>query len=156
MLTFADGTRLRFGHPWATRSCPDILHRNLLAQRRLCMCSLSLSSPQQKDLPRCSAHLQALSTEIPSTDSPSVSSLSSLATAQAGGGPPTAQQIHTARILLALLSAPPTYALPLNTLKEVLSQGGGAVGTRPIYACVAKRLLKIERGGGEQVVKFDV
>ena len=105
-----------------------------------------------KSLLCSSAHLQALSTESPSPDSPSVSSLSSLATAQAGGGPPTAQQIHTARILLALLSAPPNYSMPLNALKEVLNNAG----TRPIYACVAKRLLKIERGGGEQVVKFDL
>lgn len=55
--------------------------------------------------------------------------------------------------------------MPLVRLKEALSAksagtGIGAVGgsgvTRPIYGCVAKRLLKIDRGGGEQVVKFDV
>ncbi|KAI0093281.1 hypothetical protein BDY19DRAFT_1045526 [Irpex rosettiformis] len=103
------------------------------------------------------AHLQALSAQNPSTDSPSVSSLSSLSTAQPGGGPPTAQQIHTARILLALLSAPPSYSMPLNALKEILNNGTAiGAGTRPIYACVAKRLLKIERGGGEQVVRFDL
>jgi hypothetical protein len=103
------------------------------------------------------AHLQSMSTQTPSLGSPSTSSLSSLAT----GGPPTqptAQQILTARMLLVLLDSPPSYSIPLNALKDALSKGeGNAVGvTRPIYNCVAKRLLKIERGGGEQVVKFDV
>ena len=59
-------------------------------------------------------------------------------------------------MLLALLKAPPQYALPLNKLKEVLSARGALAVTKPIYGCVAKRLLKIERGGREQVVKFDV
>ena len=48
-------------------------------------------------------------------------------------------------------------AAPLNKLKELLSVQGNLIGqavSRPIYACVAKKLLKIERGGGEQVVKF--
>ena len=71
-----------------------------------------------------------------------------------GGGQPTPQQIHGARILLSFkLSAPPNYSMLLNIFyKEVLNNAG----TRPIYACVAKRLLRIERGGGEQVVKFDL
>jgi hypothetical protein len=59
--------------------------------------------------------------------------------------------------------------MPLNKLKEVLASKvkgddpgaaanllGGQVTTRALYACVAKKLVKIERGGGEQVVKFDV
>jgi hypothetical protein len=59
--------------------------------------------------------------------------------------------------------------MPLNKLKEVLASKvkgddksaathllGGQVTTRVLYACVAKKLVKIERGGGEQVVKFDV
>lgn len=56
--------------------------------------------------------------------------------------------------------------MPLNKVKESLtakaSTGGSAVliagqgTTRVIYGCVAKRLIKIDRGGGEQVVKFDV
>lgn len=59
--------------------------------------------------------------------------------------------------------------MPLNKLKEVLASKvngddkgtaaslfGGQVTTRALYACVAKKLMKIERGGGEQVVKFDV
>jgi hypothetical protein len=56
--------------------------------------------------------------------------------------------------------------MPLNKVKEMLttkastSGGGGIIlggqsTTRVLYACVAKRLLKIERGG-EQIVKFDV
>jgi len=60
--------------------------------------------------------------------------------------------------------------MPLNKLKDVLTSKvktsggagattnllGGQVTTRTLYACVAKKLVKIERGGGEQVVKFDV
>lgn len=49
--------------------------------------------------------------------------------------------------------------MSLNKLKEILSGQGSVRGqaiTRPIYGCVAKKLLKIERGGGEQVVKFDI
>jgi hypothetical protein len=47
--------------------------------------------------------------------------------------------------------------MSLNKLKEALAEGGGSAGgTRTMYACVAKKLIKIERGGGEQVVKFDI
>ena len=28
-------------------------------------------------------------------------------------------------------------------------------GTRALYGCVAKKLVKIDRGGGEQIVKFN-
>lgn len=43
---------------------------------------------------------------------------------------------------------------PSGSLVGVL---GGPQGTsRVLYGCVAKRLIKIDRGGGEQVVKFDV
>lgn len=62
-------------------------------------------------------------------------------------------------MLLALLSSPPSYSKSLNSLKEVLSKAEGesfGAITKPIYGCVAKRLLKIDRGGGEQVVRFDV
>ena len=55
--------------------------------------------------------------------------------------------------------------MPLNKAKDMLaskaragsssiSTGQGA--TRILYGCVAKRLIKIERGGGEQIVKFDM
>ena len=80
---------------------------------------------------------------------------------------PTAQQVLTAHMLLALLGAP-SQALTLRDLKDSLSAKavsvgadtgagllGGSAVTKPLYGCVAKRLLKIERGAGEQVVKFD-
>ncbi|KAL4253499.1 hypothetical protein ABKN59_002089 [Abortiporus biennis] len=115
------------------------------------------------------AHLQSLSSQALSPTSPTASSHSSLSTLN----PPTqttSQQVLTAHVLLALLSSPPTYSMSLNKLKEILLEksgaerggiGGRAVGTgtavtRPIYGCVAKRLLKIERGGREQVVMFDI
>ncbi|KAI0674826.1 hypothetical protein C8Q78DRAFT_1075188 [Trametes maxima] len=118
------------------------------------------------------AYLQELSNHAPTPASPSASSFSSLSgTAPAGANSaPTAQQVLTAHMLLMLLGAP-SYALTLRTLKEDLAgkaasigAGGGASAgllggsavTKPVYGCVAKRLLKIERGAGEQVVKFDL
>lgn len=69
----------------------------------------------------------------------------------------------TARLLLALLEAPPHFALPLAKVKELLS-ARESVGTmagasnRVLYGCVAKRLMRIDRdrGKGEQTVRFDV
>ena len=71
-------------------------------------------------------------------------------------------------MLLALLGVP-SQALPLAELKQILTEkaasvgastGAGLIGgsavTKPLYGCVAKRLLKIERGTREQVVKFDL
>jgi len=77
---------------------------------------------------------------------------------------PTAQQVLTASLLTMLLSSTPNYSLPLNQVKENLNlkaktSGMSVVGqgtTRVLYGCVAKRLVKIDRGGREQVVKFDI
>lgn len=109
------------------------------------------------------AHLQSVSALVPTPSSPSQSSLLS---ANAAPSQPTPHQILTAHLLLTLLSCPPKFSMPLNKLKESLavkaSTGGSAAlvagqgTTRVLYGCVAKRLVKIERGGGEQVVKFDV
>jgi hypothetical protein len=55
-------------------------------------------------------------------------------------------------MILALLAAAPTnYAVPLAKLKAEALDGS----TRALYACVAKKLVKIDRGGGEQIVRFD-
>lgn len=115
------------------------------------------------------AHLQSISSQSPSPASPSAASLSSVSAApNPPSSHPTTQQILTAHLLLTLLSSPPNFSMPLNKLKELLSSKvkgdgsastnllGGQVTTRALYACVAKKLVKIERGGGEQVVKFDV
>ncbi|KAK0212981.1 hypothetical protein DFS33DRAFT_1377428 [Desarmillaria ectypa] len=109
------------------------------------------------------AHLQSISALVPTPSSPSQSSLLS---ADAVPSQPTPHQILTAHLLVTLLSCPPKFSMPLNKVKESLaakaSTGGSAVlvagqgTTRVLYGCVAKRLIKIERGGGEQVVKFDV
>ncbi|KAG2031292.1 hypothetical protein BDR03DRAFT_972865 [Suillus americanus] len=101
------------------------------------------------------AHLESLSSQTPSPTSPTASSFSSLAPSMITGQP-TSQQIATCQLLLTLLKQP-GFSMSLNKLKEALAEGGGSVGgTRTMYACVAKKLIKIERGGGEQVVKFDV
>lgn len=110
---------------------------------------------------RYSTHLLAIAAQEPSPASPSVASVSSLSTLNdPASGQATTQQILIAHLLLTLLSAGPTFAMGLNKLKEaVSSKVGGIAGqgvTRALYGCVAKRVLKIERGGGEQVVKFDV
>ncbi|KAJ7675066.1 hypothetical protein B0H17DRAFT_152570 [Mycena rosella] len=110
------------------------------------------------------AHLQTVAALTPTPASPSttISSLTGPASTA-----PTPQQILTAHLLLALLATGPNFSMPLNKVKEALaakaSASGGAGGvlggqstTRALYACVAKRLVKIERGGGEQVVKFDL
>lgn len=63
-----------------------------------------------------------------------------------------------------LLSATPHYALPLNQVKENLAlkaktsgiSVAGQGAARILYGCVAKRLIKIDRSGREQVVKFDI
>jgi len=63
-----------------------------------------------------------------------------------------------------LLSATPNYSMSLHDVKETLtlkakSSGVAIVGqsaTRVLYNCIAKRLVKIDRGGREQVVKFDI
>lgn len=101
------------------------------------------------------AHLESLSSQTPSPTSPTASSFSSLAPSVVPGQP-TSQQIATCQLLLTLLKQP-GFSMTLNKLKEALAEGGGSAGgTRTMYACVAKKLIKIERGGGEQVVKFDV
>ncbi|KAI0768667.1 hypothetical protein BD413DRAFT_614186 [Trametes elegans] len=116
------------------------------------------------------AYLHELSIHQPTPASPSASSFSSLSGAAPGppGAGPSAQQVLTAHMLLALLGAP-RHALTLRALKETLGAKaagigaetgagllGGSAVTKPVYGCVAKRLLRIERGAGEQVVKFDL
>ncbi|TBU40912.1 hypothetical protein BD309DRAFT_1011154 [Dichomitus squalens] len=114
------------------------------------------------------AYLRELATHSPTPSSPSASSFSSFSAPSGPNAAPTAQQVLTAHMLLALLTAP-GHAQSLRVLKEDLTQkaasigtstGAGLIGgsavTKPLYGCVAKRLLKIERGAGEQVVKFDL
>jgi hypothetical protein len=84
--------------------------------------------------------------------------------ATASAQSPTSQQVLTAHLLVALLEATPQYALPLAKVKEILcargERGVAVIGSgasiRVLYGCVAKRLVRIDRGGGEQIVRFDV
>ncbi|KAH9940528.1 uncharacterized protein BXZ73DRAFT_88747 [Epithele typhae] len=114
------------------------------------------------------SYLRELSTHELSPSSPSASSFSSLSAPAGPSSVPTAQQVLTAHMLLILLESP-SQSLTLRVLKENLSAKatsvgansaaaliGGSAVTKPLYGCVAKRLLKIERGAGEQVVKFDL
>lgn len=91
-----------------------------------------------------SALVESLATRSPSPNSPT-SSISSTSSASAD---PTPHQVNTAQLLHALLTAP-NHAMPLNQLKVVIG------GTRALYACVAKKLIRIDRGGGEQIVLFN-
>ncbi|KAF8828964.1 hypothetical protein HHX47_DHR3000991 [Lentinula edodes] len=106
------------------------------------------------------SHLQTLSNMTPTVASPthSVSTVSN-----SSNTPPTAQQILTAHLLIALLSSE-TLSLPLNKVKELLAAKASTSGSaamvsghpKALYGCVAKRLLKIERGAAGQVVRFDI
>ncbi|KAJ4494084.1 hypothetical protein C8J55DRAFT_175591 [Lentinula edodes] len=106
------------------------------------------------------SHLQTLSNITPTVASPahSVSTVSN-----SSNTPPTAQQILTAHLLLALISSE-TLSLPLNKVKELLAAKASTSGSaamvsghpKALYGCVAKRLLKIERGAAGQVVRFDI
>ncbi|KAJ8696544.1 hypothetical protein PTI98_006408 [Pleurotus ostreatus] len=106
------------------------------------------------------AHLQTLAAQTTVPPSPSATSLSSLASAPTDQ--PTFQQIMTAFLLLRLLSEAPSYSLLLNVVKDAISSKGSELGaatstqsSRVMYACIAKRLIKIDRKQGEQTVKFD-
>jgi len=110
-----------------------------------------------------SAYLQQLSEQSAQPASPITSTASS--TSAEGSNLPTFQQIQYAHLLTMLLSASPHYSMPLNKVKENLaikakSSAGAAAGgqgtTRVLFGCVAKRLVKIDRGGREQIVKFDI
>ncbi|KAH8119461.1 hypothetical protein DFH11DRAFT_1722966 [Phellopilus nigrolimitatus] len=126
-----------------------------------------------------SALLQNLAAQTPPPSSPSALSHStfSLTSPPADPAQPSAHQILTAHLLLALINAPPKHAMPLAAAKAALAAaglggppptpgiglrvglltgGGQALETRALYGCVAKRLLKIDRGGREQTVRFDV
>ncbi|KAJ3889295.1 hypothetical protein GG344DRAFT_78944 [Lentinula edodes] len=106
------------------------------------------------------SHLQTLSNMTPTVASPthSVSTVSN-----SSNTPPTAQQILTAHLLVALISSE-TLSLPLNKVKELLAAKASTSGSaamvsghpKALYGCVAKRLLKIERGAAGQVVRFDI
>jgi len=66
----------------------------------------------------------------------------------------TSQQIATCQLLLTLLKQL-SFSMSLNKLKGALVGGGGSAGgTRTMYACVAKKLIK--GGSGEQIVKSSV
>ncbi|KAF5369374.1 hypothetical protein D9758_002682 [Tetrapyrgos nigripes] len=103
------------------------------------------------------AHLRYLSSLTPVPASP-VQSVSSLSTAARANAPPTPQQILTATLLFALLSAP-GHSLSLNKVKEVITAKASTSGsaamvaghTRILYGCVAKRLLKIDRDLGSRL-----
>jgi hypothetical protein len=118
--------------------------------------------------------LQNIAAQNPSPSSPSTHSTLSLAANTSNtSSAPTAYQILTAHLLITLLSTS-HYSMPLKDLKEALTARGlgipqpgtgglaglglGAQGTetRVLYGCVAKRLVKIDRGASTQTVRFDV
>lgn len=107
------------------------------------------------------AHLQSITAQTPLPGSPTAS-LSSLSTAPPPNSQPTAHQVLIAKVLVTLLNSPPQYSVPLSQLKSMIAEteaGKGLIGTaltKPIYNLVAKRCLKIDRGGKEQMVRFAV
>ncbi len=76
---------------------------------------------------------------------------------------PSLQQVLTASLLIGLLASPASHSLSLGRVKELLAirtdgmaNASQSNSSRIVYGCVAKRLLKIDRTGGEQIVTFDV
>lgn len=92
---------------------------------------------------------------------------------------PNTHAILTAHLLLALLHTVPRHSMPLSAAKVVLAEANKSLGngappdpleasmgllaggdkameTRALYGCIAKRLLKIDRTGKEQLVRFDI
>ncbi|PPQ64991.1 hypothetical protein CVT26_015700 [Gymnopilus dilepis] len=120
-----------------------------------------VAMPPSPSVQEAIEHLERLSAQTPQAESPltSASSISG-----EGNQGPTFQQIQTAFLLTTLLSSSPHYSMPLNQVKENLTSKAKTSGvsvagqgvTRVLFQCVAKRLLKIDRGGREQVVKFDI
>lgn len=94
--------------------------------------------------PLPSALIESLATRTPFPNSPT-SSISSVTSTTTG---PTPHQANTAQLVHVLLTAP-NHTVPLNQLKAAIG------GTRALYACVAKKLIRIDRGGREQIVLFD-
>lgn len=134
---------------------------NHLAQSRPCLCDPHVHV-HRKILTYCSEYLQSVAALTPVPQSPTYSSTN---TSQLTTSPssPSAQQILIAQLLVSLLSSP-HFAMPLNDLKTILAQKTGAEPnlnlpqgtTKVLYVCVAKRLVTIDRGGGKQIVKFDL
>jgi len=107
----------------------------------------------------CSSFLRTLASKTPAPLSPTASSLSSFSTVPTLRDEPTVQQVQTGQLLLALLMAQPSCTLPMNRLKDIMTGNVEATGvphTRSLYACVAKRLVRIDRGKGGQSVRFDI
>jgi len=127
-------------------------------RKRQCMPPLHPICKVDTDIHNSSA-LRTLASKSPAPSSPTESSLSSFSTVPTPRDEPNVQQIQTAQLLLALLMAQPSCTLPMNRLKEIMTGNVGATGaphTRALYACVAKRLVKINRGKGGQSVGFDI
>ncbi|KAG9095669.1 hypothetical protein FRC06_009544 [Ceratobasidium sp. 370] len=84
------------------------------------------------------------------------SSPSSASTLQGIAEPAPAQTILTATLLLYLLREGPS---PLPAVRSALAEKEGesaaGLGIKALYACVAKKLLKIDRKGREATVRFE-
>lgn len=136
---------------WPSRKT---VRKNQLLEKMSCKMVVSFRHEITKFSP--STCLRNLSMQMPSVESPSHSSISTVVSQTPG-----AQEVLTAFLLIELLSAP-GRTMPLNKLKDVLAEkkssivmAQGVTPTRILYACVGKRLIKIDRSGGEQLAKFD-
>jgi hypothetical protein len=85
-----------------------------------------------------------------------LSSPASASTLQGIAEPAPAQTILTAVLLLYLLREGPS---PLPAVRTALAEKEGdsaaGLGVKALYACVAKKLLKIDRKGREATVRFE-
>ena len=68
--------------------------------------------------------------------------------------PLTALKAHLAS-KTAVPSPAPDAGREAKQNAAALGASAAQLGTRALYGCVAKKIVKIDRGGGEQIVKFD-
>lgn len=66
----------------------------------------------------------------------------------------TALKAHLAS-KTAVPSPGPNAGREAKQSAAAMGASAAQVGTRALFGCVAKKLVKIDRGGGEQIVKFD-
>jgi hypothetical protein len=87
-----------------------------------------------------------------------LASPSTASTFQSVSEPAPAQTILTATLLLYLLREGPSPLPAVRTAlaeKEGESDSTSGLGIKALYACVAKKLLKIDRKGREATVRFE-
>ncbi|WWC90487.1 uncharacterized protein L201_005423 [Kwoniella dendrophila CBS 6074] len=160
----AEGVKAGIAKIWSTLG--DMMHQGFKDGQKI-----------NQDVTSSVNHLTRLSnSELPPPPSPSSSSISSLSNPTATSQsikPITIETIMFSHLILTILRSIPTLPLNLssnesgsgvdmNELKEHLNSvakvrnfdNSSGLGTKIIYAAVGKRIIKIDRKGGNVKIKF--